>query len=226
MSGRRTILLTYHGAVHTVSWYPGTSDAGIRETIREVVQLPPDTHAVLLDGDGSVVAVNQHLPDGLRLKVEVRSSATNKALVEDPKNGEQHMTSSTSFRGELLKFERINAHLANERTWLAWVRTALSTLSCAFAFLSLSTAGTYQIFVYLLGSLFCLSVLFVYVTGWLRYTRIKLILGLSFNEMKTKFDRLGVTWVARLFGALFLVTALVYWIGAFNSFSTGEKDGL
>lgn len=214
---RKSCSVSYRGGVHQLSWYPGTSDASLRETIRETVQLPPDTHLVLLDSDGCVVAVNQNLPDGLQLRVEARSSA-NAALVEDPKGGgPQQLTSATSFRGELLKFERINAHLANERTWLAWVRTALSTLSCAFAFLSLSSSGTYEIFVYLLGSLFCLSVLFVYVTGWLRYTRIKLILGLSFSEMRNRFDRIGITWVARLFGCLFILTSVIYWVGAWTS---------
>ena len=32
----------------------------------------------------------------------------------------------------------MQAHLANERTWLAWVRTALSALSVAFSLLTLS----------------------------------------------------------------------------------------
>ena len=218
---RKSLRVTFRGTEYKLSWYPGTSDSGLRETIRELIQLPPDTHLVLLDEDGYIVAVNQNLPDGLHLTVEVRNSA-NTAMVEDPKGSNaQHLTSATSFRGELLKFERINAHLANERTWLAWVRTALSTLSCAFAFLSLSSSGTYEVFVYVLGSLFCLSVLFVYVTGWLRYTRIKLILGLSFSEMKNKFDRIGITWVARLFGGLFVCTSVIYWLGAWSSVKNG-----
>lgn len=218
---RKSLRITFRSTEYKLSWYPGTSDSGLRETIRELIQLPPDTHLVLLDNDGCIVAVNQNLPDGLHLKVEVRNSS-NTAMVEDPKgSNSQHLTSATSFRGELLKFERINAHLANERTWLAWVRTALSTLSCAFAFLSLSSSGTYEVFVYVLGSLFCLSVLFVYVTGWLRYTRIKLILGLSFSEMKNKFDRIGITWVARLFGGLFVCTSVIYWLGAWSSVKNG-----
>lgn len=218
---RKSLRVTFRSTEYKLSWYPGTSDSGLRETIRELIQLPPDTHLVLLDDEGYIVAVNQNLPDGLHLKVEVRNSA-NTAMVEDPKGSNaQHLTSATSFRGELLKFERINAHLANERTWLAWVRTALSTLSCAFAFLSLSSSGTYEVFVYVLGSLFCLSVLFVYVTGWLRYTRIKLILGLSFSEMKNKFDRIGITWVARLFGGLFVCTSVIYWLGAWSSVKNG-----
>jgi len=212
---RRTLIISYKNVDHRVAWYPGTSDAAMRDTIKETLQLPPDLQVVLLHEDGAIVAVNQHLPDGLRLRVEHRSSS-NSAVVEDPK-GPQPMTNATSFRGELLKFERINAHLANERTWLAWVRTALSTLSCAFAFLSLSSSGYYGVLVYVLGSLFCLCVIFVYVTGWLRYTRVKLILGLSFNEMKNRFDRVGVTWVARILGTLFVCTSIMYWVGVWDA---------
>ena len=168
---------------------------------------------VLTDDHGAVYAINQHLPDLLYLHAELRT-LQNEPLIDDFK-GNNNATNATSFRGELLKFERINAHLANERTWLAWVRTALSTLSCSFAFLSLSNTGYFEIMIYILGSLFCLSVLFVYATGWLRYVRVKLILGLSFNEMKNRFDRIGIHWVARVFGGLFIATSIMYWIGVF-----------
>jgi uncharacterized membrane protein YidH (DUF202 family) len=132
-------------------------------------------------------------------------------MVEDPKNN--NATSANSFRGELLKFERINAHLANERTWLAWVRTALSTLSCAFAFLSLSSSGTYEYFCYALGCVFCGTVILVYGTGWLRYSKVKQILGLAFTEISNNFDRFGVSWVAWLFAFLFVATSALYWVG-------------
>lgn len=55
------------------------------------------------------------------------------------KGGDEGEDDSSEFRGELLKFERVNAHLANERTWLAWIRTALSALTCAFSFMTLSS---------------------------------------------------------------------------------------
>lgn len=178
---KRRILISFRGKEYRVAWFGGTSDNALRETIKETLGIPPESSVVLKDGDDITIAINQYLPDGSRYIAEQRTSQ-NELIVDDPK-GPQPTTSANSFRGELLKFERINAHLANERTWLAWVRTALSTLSCAFAFLSLSTSGTYQVLIYVLGCLFCVSVIFVYVTGWLRYTRVKLILGLSFNEM-------------------------------------------
>lgn len=174
------IVVNYQGRSHSVGWYKGATDASIRETIKDSFQIPVDSNIVLKDTDGTIVAITQTLPDGLVLNVEERAS-NNSISVYDPKNNTT--TSTLSFRGELLKFERINSHLANERTWLAWVRTALSTLSCAFAFLTLSNSGYLEVFVYVLGTLFCVSVLVVFTTGWLRYTRVKEILGLSFKEM-------------------------------------------
>ena len=37
-----------------------------------------------------------------------------------------------AFRGQWIKFERVLSHLANERTWLAWLRVALTLLAAAF----------------------------------------------------------------------------------------------
>jgi hypothetical protein len=178
---KRRIQVNYRSAEHRIAWYSGTSDSALRETIKESLGISPESSVVLKDIDGITVAINQYLPDGSRYFAEQRTSQ-NEVIVDDPK-GPQPTTSANSFRGELLKFERINAHLANERTWLAWVRTALSTLSCAFAFLSLTTSGVFKVLTYILGCLFCICVVFVYVTGWMRYTQVKLILGLSFNEM-------------------------------------------
>lgn len=218
---KRTIYVRWKNEELRLAWFPGTSDSALRDTLKETLHLPPDSNVILRDDNGVIYAINQHLPDELHLIAEQRAP-DNSSLLEDPKNPTS-ATSANSFRGELLKFERINAHLANERTWLAWVRTALSTLSCAFAFLSLSNSGYYEIMVYVLGSIFCLSVIFVYVTGWLRYSRVKLILGLSFNEMKSKFDRIGIHWVAWVFGGLFVSTSILYWTGVFMDIRKGDK---
>jgi uncharacterized membrane protein YidH (DUF202 family) len=188
----KTVLkISFRGEIHEVAWYPGTTDSAIRDTIKETLQISPDVHIVLRDSSDCVIAVHSELPSDLTLRAEVRSPGNRKLLEDIDKTGggASTMTPANSFRGELLKFERINAHLANERTWLAWVRTAISTMTCSFAFLSLSISGSgdsnsgLTIAVYLLGSAFCLAVLLVYVTGWLRYSRIKTVLGLSFSEM-------------------------------------------
>lgn len=170
----------YQSRIFKIGWYPGASDSAIRETIRETLQIPAEIKYVLTDETNSIIAISPGLPDGISLKVEIRS---NENKSNDNHKDDPSKATSNTFRGELLKFERINAHLANERTWLAWVRTALSTLSCAFAFLSLSTQGFFETAVYILGSLFCVAMIFIFITGWHRYSRIKIILGLSFNDM-------------------------------------------
>lgn len=172
----------------------------------------PDSNIVLRDEEDTIVAINAYLPTQSRYMAEERNS-NNEIVVNDPKGNSGGVTSTHSFRGELLKFERINAHLANERTWLAWVRTALSTLSCAFAFLSLSTNGIFKHITYALGCLFCVAVILVYWTGWSRYSRVKVILGLSFNEIKNQFERIGVHWVSNVLGLLFVCTCVLYWAG-------------
>ena len=178
MDSKRRIIVGFNGREYKVAWYAGTNDAAIRETIKETVGIRPEGHFVLRDEDDVIIAINQYLPNLSRYIVEERnSSAISSDIQKDTSN------TTTAFRGELLKFERINAHLANERTWLAWIRTSLSTLSCAFAFLSLSSSGVFKRVVFGLGCLFCVAVMFVYLTGWSRYRRVKLILGLSFNQM-------------------------------------------
>lgn len=216
---KKVLKISYRGEIHEIAWYPGTADNAIRDTIKETLQISSDSNFVLKDDQDSIIAINHSLPSNLALKAEVRSWNNRKLLEDHDKNA----TPANSFRGELLKFERINAHLANERTWLAWVRTAISTMTCSFAFLSLTTISTnskFEVMIYLLGSVFCLTVILVYVTGYLRYTRIKTVLGLSFSEMKSNFDRMGVKWVAMTFGVLFIFTAIIYWAGIFYGTST------
>lgn len=185
------IFVVFRGKEHSVAWYSGTSDAAIRETIKDCLGIPPENNVILHDEDGVFVAINQYLPNKLKFFAEQRTSM-NESGGGSSSGGSSsggkgdsgiNANNGNSFRGELLKFERINAHLANERTWLAWVRTALSCLSCAFAFLSISSSGLFSTLTYLLGALFCLAVLIIYVTGWLRYNRVKTILGLSFTDM-------------------------------------------
>ena len=116
------------------------------------------------------------------------------------------------FQKQLLKFDRLSAHLANERTWLAWVRTALSAVSIAFSLLSLTddTVKWLEVTLFVIGCLFVVNVLLTFVTGWLRYTRVKDVLMLSKRELTDNFQRLGVSHQARFLSALLVVLTLVY----------------
>ena len=110
-----------------------------------------------------------------------------------------------------MKFERVQAHLANERTWLAWVRTALSALSISFSLLSLSDDSTsyIQLALFVMGSCMVANVLLTFVTGWLRYVRVKDVLMLARSEMTENFGRFGLSHQARFMSVLLLGISIV-----------------
>ncbi|CAM9733625.1 unnamed protein product, partial [Ectocarpus fasciculatus] len=123
------------------------------------------------------------------------------------------------FRGELLKFERVNAHLANERTWLAWVRTALSVLGVALSLISLTDdmgSATMDSTAMALGVAFVACTLFTYMTGWLRYTRVKEVLTWTGNQVKGRFGRFGLKYFTWFLGAALVLTVPVYFIAGVN----------
>ncbi|CAM9259694.1 unnamed protein product [Ectocarpus sp. 12 AP-2014] len=123
------------------------------------------------------------------------------------------------FRGELLKFERVNAHLANERTWLAWVRTALSVLGVALSLISLTDdmgSRTMDSTAMALGVAFVACTLFTYMTGWLRYTRVKEVLTWTGSQVKGRFGRFGLKYFTWFLGASLVLTVPVYFIAGVN----------
>lgn len=123
------------------------------------------------------------------------------------------------FRGELLKFERVNAHLANERTWLAWVRTALSVLGVALSLISLTDdlgSTSMDSTALALGVAFVLCTLFTYMTGWLRYARVKEVLTWTGSQVKGKFGRFGLQYFTWFLGAALVLTVPIYLMAGVN----------
>ncbi|CAM9601085.1 unnamed protein product [Scytosiphon promiscuus] len=123
------------------------------------------------------------------------------------------------FRGELLKFERVNAHLANERTWLAWVRTALSVLGVALSLISLTDdlgSTAMDAIALALGVAFVLCTLFTYMTGWLRYARVTEVLTWTGSQVKGRFGRFGLHYFTWFLGWALLLTVPIYLIAGVN----------
>lgn len=113
----------------------------------------------------------------------------------------------------------MNAHLANERTWLAWVRTALSVLGVALSLLSLADdMGSLSMdsIALALGVAFVLCTLFTYLTGWLRYTRVKEVLTWTGSQVKGTFGRFGLQYFSWFLGIALLCTVPLYLIGGVN----------
>ena len=131
-------------------------------------------------------------------------------------NGRGAGGGAKEFRGELLKFERVNAHLANERTWLAWVRTALSVLGVALSLLSLMDdmdTVAMDSLALVLGVAFVVCTLFTYMTGWLRYTRVKKVLTWTSDQVKGSFGRFGLQYFTRFLGVSLVLTVPLYLYG-------------
>lgn len=133
--------------------------------------------------------------------------------------GEGRGGAAQEFRGELLKFERVNAHLANERTWLAWVRTALSVLGVALSLISLTDelgSTSMDSTALALGVAFVLCTLFTYMTGWLRYARVKEVLTWTGSQVKGKFGRFGLQYFTWFLGVALVLTVPVYLMAGVN----------
>lgn len=189
-----------------VSWHGNdfVNDGEIKSLMLKALGLSPGIDLICRDPrDKSVVALCSALPSGLALNVEIRATGRN----------------TGAFRKQLIKFENIQAQLANERTWLAWVRTALSALSVAFSLLTLvgdNGNSWVATMLFLLGSGFILSVFTTFVTGWLRYARIRDVLMLAKREVPTDLHRVGVSHQAQFLCLLFVFLTIVYFCEARN----------
>lgn len=202
--------------------FDGASDDSLQTAIRDALDVPVDWRVVLRDlDDSSVIAVTSSLPSGLRCSAEVKAPTTNfsqnSSESEHDEFGEStrdRAPNSAATRATLLKFERINAHLANERTWLSWVRTTLATMTCGFSFLSLTSYNdTWGTAVFVLGSLFIGCAAITYITGRLRFQRLKRILSLEYSMLVPRFKRFGMAHHAVFFALLVLATSVAYWAG-------------
>jgi uncharacterized membrane protein YidH (DUF202 family) len=102
----------------------------------------------------------------------------------------------------MTKFERLTTHLANERTYLAWVRTAVSVIGLAVTYSSL--ASHHDPAVFWAGCSFSwLTGLAVFVVGCARYYKVKKVLGLPKSAITNRFQRTGINYIVFMFG-LFL----------------------
>lgn len=222
-----------------VAWYPGTPPDAIELAIRGALGLPMDAAFYGTESSsGCVVIINEWLPDGTALAVRVVEDRDAIAERDEERERAESLKvaehaplltgalaaptaapadagkpSEAAFRGQLLKFERINAHLANERTWLAWMRTALSLVSCAFAILDYAdgeTVRSWSLTYFVVGCLFIACVDLTWLTGWFRYKRTKEILAIPKEKLPKKFDRFRMKYQAQLLGVLLAILPILY----------------
>lgn len=179
-----------------ISWFKGSSYASICKSVRASFDEPALTKngssaCDLIFRDprsGCVVALSDNIPneEGSYFTVE-------------------YSNFKTSFREQVLKFENIQAHLANERTWLAWVRTALATLVVAFALLFLADNSSrvwISIGLYVCGIFLVVYVVLTFLIGWQRYQCIAEILFRPKSLLQENFNRFGIRHHARYLSVL------------------------
>jgi uncharacterized membrane protein YidH (DUF202 family) len=127
---------------------------------------------------------------------------------------------SGDFQGQLLKFNRINSHLANERTYLAWARTVMSILTVTFS-IKTESAGAYskswRIVWFIVSCIFMGSANYTWFNGWTRYVRVKdvcTIQDVREAERQMARDGVGFTRLRTLtiaLATLFASTTVLYW---------------
>jgi uncharacterized membrane protein YidH (DUF202 family) len=125
------------------------------------------------------------------------------------------------FQKQLLKFDRLSAHLANERTWLAWVRTTLSLLSIAFTLhteMSSANHSGWRVALFVVGCATVLSVEVTYFTGWVRYQKVKKVLQTETSALQPKLGRFKLKLQTYSTFAVLVAIALAYWMGGYYSF--------
>jgi hypothetical protein len=69
---KRKITVVHNGREYRIAWFFGTSDAVIRDTIKESLSINPESNVVLRDDEDTIIAINQYLPDGARYRAEER----------------------------------------------------------------------------------------------------------------------------------------------------------
>mmetsp|Transcript_22549 Transcript_22549/g.29460 ORF Transcript_22549/g.29460 Transcript_22549/m.29460 type:complete len:202 (-) Transcript_22549:394-999(-) len=158
---RATLRCPDNGATGSVVWYPGTDDKSIYASFCAACSIDISESVVFTEDDPSIpkekavcVVVNEFLPNNIKIVATIPDldqpipqmdsfRDDNNKAEQSPLLGDHNETESDGgegttpkgpgdFQGQLLKFNRINAHLANERTYLAWARTVMSILTLVF----------------------------------------------------------------------------------------------
>ena len=237
MNSFHTLKVHYDSAYAIVGFYRGSSPESIRKVIGKALSLPPKGIKLLtMNGDTiedfenmtvSDVAVSI-LTDEITTSVEgphPSGSMMDRLFVErDNKLSVSHdvlgriatsdLPDDPAFQGQYVKLERVLSHLANERTWLAWLRAALTLLTTAFMIWqlqgSIENRPLMKQALRWLGNGFILVIPLTAIVGWIRYERTKHILSLSSVSIHHFFGNLGVNVQAWLLGVVLILTVGIY----------------
>jgi uncharacterized membrane protein YidH (DUF202 family) len=128
------------------------------------------------------------------------------------------------YQNQIIKFERILAHLVNERTVLAWFRTNLAFVTLGMKYLKLgnvylSTERVASVVLFICGGLFMVILPFSWYSGYSRYAKCKEMIdynaeqiGVYLHKMGFDFDNVSLAIVifASFFGIIFSSTVIIW----------------
>uniref|UniRef100_A0A7S2S6X6 DUF202 domain-containing protein n=1 Tax=Rhizochromulina marina TaxID=1034831 RepID=A0A7S2S6X6_9STRA len=207
----------------SVAWFQGTSDDAIREVIASGLGLSRAAEFVLEDASGFLVPCCNQLPGGSEYTIRLlplavpSSAAQSKDLARTPPTDapaprvQQLDGDHKQAAASLSKFERMSSHLANERTFLAWVRTAVAVAGLAVTFSELFSHPSRFPVMFWGGSVVCWAIgLATFVVGILRYRTVKLVLNKPREQITNRFGRTGMAYMIFGFGTFLVIMSAAY----------------
>ena len=215
---RQTITIRYGELATTIGYFAGSSIGSISRSASAAFVVP----ALQLSASpqGPVLSANDPIPNvawaSLSSAVKKRVDNEPVPLPTEPSATPEDLPDDPAFQGQYIKFERVLSHLASERTWLAWLRAALTLLGVSFtlwelyAKVSSESQPILKEVVYWLGIGYAVVVPLTIVVGWVRYERTKAVLALPDTSLHEHFGHLGVKLQAFILGIVLLMTVVSY----------------
>jgi putative membrane protein len=245
MAETETIVVLSMGATQVkAKWFVGTADAAVTRVICSALNLPAATEIQMVDSDGFHVPPCGQLPSGA-YQVTVGSTLSTERIhmslngIETPlsasprgggfeldepliENRSNSILSEGTLENRLVKFERMTSHLANERTFLAWVRTSASVAGLAVTY-STNYYRPRLSLIYWLGSVFawCVGVYF-FGTGVRRYWTVKSVLNRRKEDITNQWGRKGVGFVVALFGIFLALMSAMFLKDVYSEVEDGD----
>ena len=215
---RKTITIRYGDLATTVGYFSGSSIESISRSASASFVAP----ALQLSASpsGPALSANDPIPNvawaSLSSAAPMRVTDDPLPLAMQPSASSEGLPDDPAFQGQYIKFERVLSHLASERTWLAWLRAALTLLGVSFtlwelyAKVSSDSQPILKEVVYWLGIGYAVVVPLTIVVGWVRYEKTKAVLALSDSRIHEHFGHLGVKLQACTLGIVLLMTIVSY----------------
>ena len=81
----KTFYFYYDMSCQNLVVYPGTPSEEIKNTIRDILNIPEKSNLEYLDGNGIPIVISSALPDQIRIYVKIKKSFTDKYIEENKK---------------------------------------------------------------------------------------------------------------------------------------------